>query len=282
GHPRRLAEAGRGEAVRLFARNRLCALAAPGFRLESATLLERMLEPGVKLGISTPKADPSGDYAWALFARAERVQAGAQAVLENKALKLTGGADSPPPPKDRSQYGQLVAEGKADLFLTYCTKCAAGEAGECGPADRPGTGAAGGGRRLWSDRAQGRASGGGEAGRLRALAGRTGYPREARLRAGRVQTLIRRWRAPVPRHSRIRRTAPVGASHPAVDCACRLGAAPVSVRRPRRPAGARRVRAGPAQFHRRRRSQRRAAGEDRARMRAGLPASILLFALAPE
>jgi molybdate transport system substrate-binding protein len=121
GHPGRLAQAGRGEAVRLFARNRLCALAAPGFRLESATLLERMLEPGVKLGISTPKADPSGDYAWSLFARAGRVQAGAQAVLENKALKLTGGADSPPPPKDRSQYGQLVAEGKADLFLTYCT-----------------------------------------------------------------------------------------------------------------------------------------------------------------
>ena len=29
--------------------------------------------------------------------------------------------ESPPPPADRSIYGVLVAEGKADIFLTYCT-----------------------------------------------------------------------------------------------------------------------------------------------------------------
>ena len=36
-------------------------------------------------------------------------------------LKLTGGADSPPAPTDRSIYGMLIAERKADIFLTYCT-----------------------------------------------------------------------------------------------------------------------------------------------------------------
>jgi ABC-type molybdate transport system substrate-binding protein len=120
-HPESLAKAGKAGPVKLFARNRLCALAAPGLKVDSATLLDRMLDPAVKLGTSTPKADPSGDYAFALFAKAEKIRPGAGEMLEKKALKLTGGPDSPPPPKDRSQYGAIVAEGKADLFLTYCT-----------------------------------------------------------------------------------------------------------------------------------------------------------------
>jgi len=121
GHPRKLAEAGRAGAVALFTRNRLCALAAPQLEVDAATLLERMLDPTVKLGTSTPGADPSGDYAFELFARAEALKRGARASLERRALKLTGGPDSPQPPKDRSLYGVLVATGQADLFLTYCT-----------------------------------------------------------------------------------------------------------------------------------------------------------------
>lgn len=120
-HPQALAQGGRAGPVRLFARNRLCALASPAAKATTDNLLDRMLDPAVKLGTSTPKADPSGDYAWALFAKAEALRPGARAALEAKALKLTGGPDSPPPPKDRSVYGMLVADGKADLFLTYCT-----------------------------------------------------------------------------------------------------------------------------------------------------------------
>lgn len=120
-HPQSLAKEGKAGPVRRFARNRLCALAAPGLRVDTATLLDRMLDPTVKLATSTPKADPSGDYAFELFAKADMVRPGARARLEAKALKLTGGPGSPPPPRDRSQYGQLVAEGKADVFLTYCT-----------------------------------------------------------------------------------------------------------------------------------------------------------------
>jgi len=121
GHPRKLAEAGRAGPVALFTRNRLCALAAPQVKVAPESLLERMLDPAVKLGTSTPKADPSGDYAFELFAKAEALKPGARSLLEGKALKLTGGPDSPQPPKDRSLYGMLVAEGKADIFLTYCT-----------------------------------------------------------------------------------------------------------------------------------------------------------------
>ncbi len=69
----------------------------------------------------------SGDYAFESFDRAEKVKPGAADVLKKKALLLTGGPDSPPPPKDRSVYGVVVAEGKADIFLTYCTNAVVAE-----------------------------------------------------------------------------------------------------------------------------------------------------------
>jgi molybdate transport system substrate-binding protein len=55
-----------------FARNKLCALVKPGLAVDGTTLLERMLDKDVKVGTSTPKADPSGDYAFEVFRRAER------------------------------------------------------------------------------------------------------------------------------------------------------------------------------------------------------------------
>ena len=121
GNPQALALAGRSTVPVVFARNRLCALVAQGVEVTTDTLLERMLDPRVKLGTSTPRADPSGDYAWQLFEKAEQLRPGALKALDAKALKLTGGPDSPAPPPNRSIYGVLIAEDKADIFLTYCT-----------------------------------------------------------------------------------------------------------------------------------------------------------------
>ncbi len=120
-HPKALAEAGLADPVRAFARNTLCALASPAVKVSTATLLDTILDPKVKLGISTPKADPAGDYAWQLFANAEKARPGAQKALEAKALQLTGGPNAAPAPKDRNAYGALVAGGQADVYLTYCT-----------------------------------------------------------------------------------------------------------------------------------------------------------------
>jgi molybdate transport system substrate-binding protein len=121
-HPQALAAARLSGPVVLFARNRLCAIARPGLDAAPATLLDRMLDPAVKLATSTPKADPAGDYAWTVFRKADTVRPGAFAQLDKKALQLVGGPNSPPPPADgRSAYGALVAQGAADLFLAYCT-----------------------------------------------------------------------------------------------------------------------------------------------------------------
>jgi ABC-type molybdate transport system substrate-binding protein len=121
GNPQALARAGLARPPIVFTRNRLCAIVAPGVDATEDTLLDRMLDPKIRLGTSTPKADPGGDYAWKLFERAGSVRPGAYAALDGKALKLTGGPDSPPPPANRSVYSVLIAERKADIFLTYCT-----------------------------------------------------------------------------------------------------------------------------------------------------------------
>jgi molybdenum ABC transporter molybdate-binding protein len=120
-HPQALSAAKKSGPVLRFARNRLCALVKPGLAVNSASLLDRMLDPQVKLGTSTPKADPSGDYAFEVFRKAEAVKPGAQAVLEKKALQLTGNPSSAQPPAGRAVYGWHVAEGRADIFLAYCT-----------------------------------------------------------------------------------------------------------------------------------------------------------------
>ena len=120
-HPKALSDAGKAGPVRAFARNTLCALTGANVKTTPGTLLDTILDPKVKLGISTPRADPSGDYAWQLFANAEKARPGAQKALEARALQLTGGPQHPPPPKDRTVYGVIVAKGEADVFLTYCT-----------------------------------------------------------------------------------------------------------------------------------------------------------------
>ena len=50
-HPQALSVAAKKSGpVLLFARNRLCALVKPGLTIDSASLLERMLDPAIKLG----------------------------------------------------------------------------------------------------------------------------------------------------------------------------------------------------------------------------------------
>lgn len=123
-HPEALRASGKAEAVRPFARNALCALASGTFTLQGKTLAQRLLDRDVRLGTSTPRADPAGDYAFQMFDRIESSGAagpGSAAALKAKALQLTGGANSPQPPAGRNLYGMLVGEGQADVFICYCT-----------------------------------------------------------------------------------------------------------------------------------------------------------------
>ncbi|ODR84536.1 molybdate ABC transporter substrate-binding protein [Shewanella xiamenensis] len=120
-HPQALVDAGVGLQVQMFARNQLCAIAQAEVPLTSANLLDTLLASQIKLGTSTPKADPAGDYAWAVFAKAEALKPNAKTILETKAMQLTGGPESAKPPKDRNPYAWVMENKQADVFLTYCT-----------------------------------------------------------------------------------------------------------------------------------------------------------------
>ena len=124
-HPEELFTDGTGGPVVRFARNKMCALVKPGPAVTTDTLLTQMLDAKVKLATSTPRVDPSGDYAVQVFTKAEAVKPGAQDTLEKKSLKLTGAGNSTAPPAGRVAYGWHVAEGRADIFLTYCTNALA-------------------------------------------------------------------------------------------------------------------------------------------------------------
>lgn len=121
GHPRRLVADGRAEVVVRFTGNRLCAMAKPEVGLTADNVLDKALDPAVRLGTSTPKSDPSGDYTWAMFEKAEAVRPGAEAALKAKAKQLVGGPAAQPIPAGKSAVPYMFETGQADMFVAYCT-----------------------------------------------------------------------------------------------------------------------------------------------------------------
>ena len=119
--PRRLAEVGKARDVVPFARNKLCVLARGDLGLTSENLLDRLLRPDLRLATSTPGADPGGDYAQAVFDRAEAIHPGAKAVLEKKALRLLGSPNTMVPVAGRSPAATVFLGNNADALLYYCS-----------------------------------------------------------------------------------------------------------------------------------------------------------------
>src|SRR5215470_14162502 len=119
---RRLAAGHPERSVIHFTRNRLCAIARSAVGLTPANMVDRPLDPSVRLATSTPGADPGGDYAWAVFARADSTRAGARAALEAKAQRLYGGGARTPllVPGKGAVEGIFLAD-RADVSLAYCS-----------------------------------------------------------------------------------------------------------------------------------------------------------------
>jgi molybdate transport system substrate-binding protein len=81
GHALKLLQEGRASRAAMFTRNTLCGIAVPQVGLSTANFLDRLLDPAIKLGTSTPKADPSGDYTWTMFRRADTVRLRSYEIL---------------------------------------------------------------------------------------------------------------------------------------------------------------------------------------------------------
>jgi molybdenum ABC transporter molybdate-binding protein len=122
GNPQALTDAGKAGPTVLFARNHLCVLLRPGLKATPATLLATMLNPSIKIGTSTPKNDPAGDYAWAMFQKADSLRPGSRATLEAKAIKIGNVPGSlAVPPSAANAVVWLFQEKRVDMFFSYCT-----------------------------------------------------------------------------------------------------------------------------------------------------------------
>lgn len=118
-HPQKLVQGGGWQAVQVVLQNRMCVLANEN--VKTGEVLGLLLETSTRVGISTPKADPAGDYAWALFGKADALRPGATNILREKAQQLTGGPQSAQAPAGRNPYAWVMSQGSVDVFVTYCT-----------------------------------------------------------------------------------------------------------------------------------------------------------------
>jgi molybdenum ABC transporter molybdate-binding protein len=121
GHPVKLLVDGRALRVAMFTRNALCGIALSKTGLTTENFLGRLLYRKIKLGTSTPQSDPSGDYTWAMFRRAEMLRPGAYDILDKKADKLVGGPATPAPSDAKDAVATALASGQIDVMIGYCS-----------------------------------------------------------------------------------------------------------------------------------------------------------------
>ena len=121
GSPRKLQMQGRTVVpVIAFARNRMCVVSRRSAGVTPTNLIDHMLEKAVRVKTSTPVADPSGDYAWAIFDRIDKLRPGSGAVLKEKAQALMSIKATPATPA-QSATAALFAAHQIDMTLTYCS-----------------------------------------------------------------------------------------------------------------------------------------------------------------
>ena len=123
-HPERLTAEHKSGATVVFARNRICVSGRPSLHLTQANLLAKLLDPKVRIGISTPKADPGGDYAIALFDKADTVRPNASRTLKAKALQVVGGKVESSSPMGRQPANALAGldRYRVDVMIGYCSR----------------------------------------------------------------------------------------------------------------------------------------------------------------
>jgi molybdate transport system substrate-binding protein len=120
-HAQALTGAGISGPSVMFARNALCVVTDADHQIDGGNLVETMLEPAIKIGTSTPIADPAGDYTWEMFRKIDGLRPGAFQALSGKAQQLVGGPNSPASGNGRPPLLAALDHHTIDLFVTYCS-----------------------------------------------------------------------------------------------------------------------------------------------------------------
>ena len=120
-HAQALTDAGISGPSVLFARNALCIVTDASRALDAGNLVETLLKPDIRIGTSTPVADPAGDYTWEMFRRIDAQRPGAFATLSKKAQQLFGSPATPSVVNGRPRLLAALDDREVDLFINYCS-----------------------------------------------------------------------------------------------------------------------------------------------------------------
>jgi molybdate transport system substrate-binding protein len=120
-HAQTLTDAGISGPSVLFTRNALCVVTDAASALDSGNMVATLLKPEIKIGTSTPTADPAGDYTWEIFHRIDAQRPGAFKTLSEKAQQLVGGPAAKAPVNGRSPFLDALDQHQIDLFIYYCS-----------------------------------------------------------------------------------------------------------------------------------------------------------------
>ena len=110
----------------MFTRNTLRGVAVPKVGLTAENFLDRLLDPAVRIGTSTPKADPAGYYTWLMLHRAEALRAGSYEILDKKAQQIVGGPANNAPVGGKDPALAALASGRVDIVIGYRTSAKLG------------------------------------------------------------------------------------------------------------------------------------------------------------
>ena len=120
GHPRTIVEQGRATVMAMFTRNSICALARQELGLTEATIVDKLLDTGIRIGISTPKVDPLGDYTVEVYHRISQEHPGAadDLMARSTVIELPPGG---PRPGAGDAFADALQERRVDLEILYCS-----------------------------------------------------------------------------------------------------------------------------------------------------------------
>jgi ABC-type molybdate transport system substrate-binding protein len=121
GHPAKLLADGRATITAVFARNTVCMVALPRLGLTPQNVVDKILQPDVKLAVQPAKTDPLGDYTLKLYDLADKLKPGSRAGLQQRSTVV----ENPPPDKPQPPTGdssvEAVLTGKMDAAIVYCS-----------------------------------------------------------------------------------------------------------------------------------------------------------------
>jgi molybdate transport system substrate-binding protein len=120
-HAQMLTDAGISGPSVMFVRNALCIVTSADRPLTGDNLAATLLKPEIRIGTSTPVADPAGDYTWEMFHRIDAQTPGAFDTLSKKAMQLFGGATTTAPINGRHPLLAALDNRQIDLFVYYCS-----------------------------------------------------------------------------------------------------------------------------------------------------------------